>query len=145
MSQTDEKKVLEEKFTTFNALSRSAMVAGIPLIPLVLLLAGTVVITMLLLTFLKGKALLFLIVPLPVIFFMKTVSRNDDQALQVIGYELLCWYYRRNAAMFNGTTTFLATQFGRNIHDYQRFFEQRTQKTSVGHDLLAEGLPTYHR
>ncbi len=145
MSQTDEKKVLEEKFPTFNALGRSALVAGIPLIPLVMLSASTLVITMLLLTFLQGKALFFLIIPLPVIFFMKTVSRNDDQALQVIGYELLCWFFRRNATMFNGTTTFLATQFGRNIHDYQRFFEQRTQKTSVGNDLLAEGLPTYHR
>ncbi|WP_130305324.1 VirB3 family type IV secretion system protein [Advenella incenata] len=145
MRNSNETKILDEKFPTFNALGRSALVLGIPLMPLVLLVGLSLVVTMALLIFIHGKALLFLLIPLPVIVFMKTVSRNDDQALKVIGYELMSWFYRRNAAFFNGTTTILATQFGRNLHDYQRFFEQGAQKTSLGFDLPAEGIPTYNR
>jgi len=141
----DDKHYEKNGYPTFNALGRAAMVLGIPVIPLALVMGGSLALTMLLLSVLKGKALLFMLIPIPVVIFMKTVSSNDDQALKIIGYELMCWFYRRNAAIFNGTTTILATHFGRNLNDYQRFVEQHTEKTDLQRYVPAENIPTYHR
>ncbi|HBP32110.1 MAG TPA: type IV secretion system protein VirB3 [Advenella kashmirensis] len=141
----DLNNVENKGFPTFNALGRAALVLGIPVVPLALVAGGSLAATMLLLTVLKGKALLLMLIPIPVVIFMKTVSRNDDQALKIIGYELRCWFYRRNAALFNGTTTLLATHFGRNLNDYQRFVEQHTEKTDLRRYVPAQDIPTYHR
>ena len=132
-------------FPTFNALGRAALVFGIPVVPLAMVAGGSLAATMLLLTILKGKALLLMLIPIPLVIFMKTVSCNDDQALKIIGYELRCWFYRRNATFFNGTTTLLATHFGRNLNDYQRFVEQHTEKTDLQRYVPAHDIPTYHR
>ncbi len=135
----------EVGYPTFNALGRAAMILGIPVIPLALVMGGSLALTMLMLSVLKGKALLFMLIPIPVVIFMKTVSSKDDQALKIIGYELMCWFYRRNASFFNGTTTILATHFGRNLNDYQRFVEQHTEKTNLRRYVPSENIPTYHR
>ena len=141
----DDKQYEKKGYPTFNALGRAALVLGIPVIPLALVMGGSLALTMLLMSVLKGKALLFMLIPIPVVIFMKTVSSNDDQALKIIGYELMCWFYRRNAAIFNGTTTILATHFGRNLNDYQRFVEQHTEKTDLRRYIPTENIPTYHR
>lgn len=135
--QTDEKT-----FPTYGALSRSAMVWGIPLMPLAALMGGTLVLTMLCFTFLGGKALLIILIPIPILFVFKTVSRTDDRALNILGYELLCFFYRRNARLFNNTTTVLGIKYGKKINDYQRFFEQRSEKTGRGIGFSAKNIPT---
>lgn len=141
----EEKHGEKNGYPTFNALGRAAMILGIPVIPLALVMGGSLALTMLMLSVLKGKALLFMLIPIPVVIFMKTVSSKDDQALKIIGYELMCWFYRRNASFFNGTTTILATHFGRNLNDYQRFVEQHTEKTNLRRYVPSENIPTYHR
>ena len=47
--------------------------------------------------------------------------------------------------MFNGTNTILATKFGRQQSDYQRFFEQRSKSATGTVGFSTENLPTRHK
>ena len=115
---------------TFNGMNRRAMVAGIPLPALAACGLAAVILTMATLPFLEGRALYFLLLPLPVLAFLYTISKHDDQALRVYFYETKYFLRRRNAKMFNGTNTILATKFGRQQSDYQRIFEQRSKSAT---------------
>ena len=109
---------------TFNALSREAMVWGIPLVALAISGFITVMAVMMALPFLQGKAMLFLLLPIPFLLFLKTISANDDQAFKIILLEVQWFFRKKNIKLFNGTLTIISTKFGRNLNDYERFFEQ---------------------
>lgn len=130
---------------TFNGLSRQAMVFGIPLPALAVSLFIGVMVTMATLPFLQGRALFFLLLPLPFLAFLHTICANDDQALRIYLYELKYFLRRRNAKLFNGTNTILATKFGRQHSDYQRFFAQRAEKPARAVGFSAENLPTRYK
>ncbi|WP_234041281.1 VirB3 family type IV secretion system protein [Advenella mandrilli] len=132
----------EKTFPTYGALSRSAMIMGIPLMPLAALMGGTLVLTMFCFMFLGGKALLIMLIPIPILFVFKTVSRTDDQALNIIGYELICFFYRRHARLFNNTTTIMGTKYGRRLNDYCRFFEKNSEENRGTIRFSTENLPT---
>ncbi|WP_434779324.1 VirB3 family type IV secretion system protein [Neisseria sp. Ec49-e6-T10] len=129
---------------TFNALSREAMVWGIPLIALAISGFVTVMAVMAALPFLQGKAMLFLLLPIPFLLFLKTISANDDQAFKIILLEVKWFFRKKNIALFNGTLTIISTKFGRNLNDYERFFEQCSKKTACSIRFSAENLPTRH-
>ena len=130
---------------TFNALGRSAMVLGVPLLAIAATGFAVVMATMILMPFLKGKALLMLFMALPVFLFLRTISANDDQALQIVMLEVKWFFRRKNSKLFNGTNTILATKFGRQLSDYQRFFEQGSRKTTGSIRFSTENLPTRHQ
>lgn len=130
---------------TFNGMNRRAMVAGIPLPALAACGLAAVILTMATLPFLEGRALYFLLLPLPVLAFLYTINKHDDQALRVYFYETKYFLRRRNAKMFNGTNTILATKFGRQQSDYQRFFEQRSKSVTGTVGFSTENLPTRYK
>ena len=130
---------------TFNGMNRRAMVAGIPLPALAACGLAAVILTMATLPFLEGRALYFLLLPLPVLAFLYTISKHDDQALRVYFYETKYFLRRRNAKMFNGTNTILATKFGSQQSDYQRFFEQRSKSATGTVGFSTENLPTRYK
>ncbi|WP_066570580.1 VirB3 family type IV secretion system protein [Snodgrassella sp. CFCC 13594] len=127
---------------TFGGLARQAMVLGVPLPALAI--CGFVGLMAVLGTmpFLQGKALFFLLLPVPVVAFLRTICANDDQALKIIMAETQWFLRRRNAKLFNGTTTILATKYGRQLSDYQRFFDEGTKGSAGQFRLSAESLPT---
>ncbi|MCO6520574.1 MAG: VirB3 family type IV secretion system protein [Snodgrassella sp.] len=129
---------------TYSGLNRQVMLFGVPLTALAACLLLTVLVTSLLMPFLEGKALFLLLFPLPVIAFMHSICKNDDQALRIVFYECKCSFRRRNVKLFNKTTTILSTKFGRQINDYQRFLEQHTQETTSWGRLSTESIPTRH-
>lgn len=131
-----------QAFPTYNALGRAALVFGVPLVPLAALVGGSLVLTMFLFTFMGGKALFLMVLPIPFVFLMKTISKADDQALFVLGYEIYCFFYRRNARLFNHTSTILGTHYGKKLNDYQRFFEQCAQASSGSIGFSTENIPT---
>ena len=133
---------IERECPTFNALDREAMVWGIPLIALAISGFITVMAFMATLPFLKGKALLLLLLPIPFLLFLKTISANDNQAFKIILLEMKWFFRKKNIKLFNGTTTILSTKFGRDLNDYQRFFEQHTKKTASSIRFSTENLPT---
>lgn len=119
-----------EEYPTFGALARSAMVAGIPIMPLAIIASITVICFMIGSIFWGLKALLILLITVPLILMLRTISATDDRAINILGYELLCLIKRRNARAFNNTNTILACQYGRNKHDYYRLAKQLTTKTT---------------
>ncbi|MDO4997320.1 MAG: VirB3 family type IV secretion system protein [Neisseria sp.] len=130
---------------TFNGLNRKAMVFGIPLPALAVCGFIGVMATMIAMPFLEGRALFFLLLPTPFIAFLRTICANDDQALQIYLYELKYFLRRRNTKLFNGTNTILATKFGRQQSDYQRFFEQRSENSTSSIRFSTENLPTRYK
>ena len=137
-----QKENIDTEQPTFNGLSRQAMVLGMP----VLAIAACGFVSMMLMTvslpFLQGKALFFLLLPIPILAFIRTICVNDDQALRVYFYETKYFLRRRNTKLFNGTNTILATKFGRQQSDYQRFFEQRSKSATGTVGFSTENLPT---
>lgn len=129
-------------YPTFGALARSAMVLGIPLPALAVCGFIGLMATLMAMPFLSGKALLFLLLPVPVLLFLRTICANDTQALTIIMTETRWFLSRRNIKLFNGTTTILSTKYGRTPSDYQRFFEQNTQAAACAARLSAQSLPT---
>lgn len=133
---------IEEDYPAYKALARQAMVFGIPLIPLALTVMLGLILTMATLPFLEGKALFFILLPLPFVIFLKSISVKDDQAARIVFYEALWFFRQRNSKMFNDTNTILANKNGRQLNDYQRFFEQGTQSTTGNFRFSAKDLPT---
>lgn len=127
---------------TFNGLARQAMVMGVPLPALAACGFAGMMATLVAMPFLQGSALFFLLLPLPVIFFLRTICANDDQALRIYLYEFKWLLRKRNAKLFNGTLTILAIKFGRQLSDYQRFFEAGAQKPTGSSRFSTQNLPT---
>lgn len=138
------KEDINTEHLTFKGLSREVMVLGVPLTALALCLLLTVMVTFLLMPFLQGKAFFILMFPLPVIAFMRSVCKNDDQALRIVFYECKWATRRRNTKLFNKTTTILATKFGRQKYDYQRFLEQYSQEATSCCGFSSANIPARH-
>ena len=68
---------------TFNAMSREAMVLGIPLPAVAACGFIGMMATLVSMPFLHGRALFFLLLPLPFLAFLHTICANDDQALRI--------------------------------------------------------------
>lgn len=130
---------------TFNGLSRQAMWLGIPLPAFAACGFIGMMATLISMPFLQGRALFFLLLPLPFLAFLRTICANDDQAMRIYFYEVKYFLRRRNTKMFGGTNTILATKFGRQQSDYQRFFEELTQKPTGSVGFSAENLPTRYK
>lgn len=130
---------------TFNGMDRQAMVIGVPLPALVVCGFVGVMAAMISLPILEGSALFFLLLPVPFIMFFRTICANDDQAIRIYVYELKWFLRKRNSKLFGGTNTFLATKFGRQLSDYQRFFEQGSAKTTSSIRFSAQNLPTRYQ
>ena len=130
---------------TYNGLNRSAMVLGVPLMPLAVCGFALIMTRLLAASFLGGKALLLLAMGIPVFLGLRTISANDDQAFKIYALEAKWFIRRKNAALFGGTSTILATKYGRQQSDYQRFLEQGAQGTAGTIGLYAENLPTRYQ
>lgn len=113
-----------DDYPTFNALARSAMILGIPIIPFILISVTTVILGMIGLMIVGLQGMLILVISIPLLLMLRTISATDDRAVNILGYELLCVLKRKNAKAFGDTNTILATKYGRNRHDYQRFTRQ---------------------
>ncbi|AVL70627.1 type IV secretion system protein VirB3 [Oligella urethralis] len=116
-----------EEYPIFGGISREIMIWGVPIMPLAFVAVGSAIIAMIAMILIGGKGLLFMLTPIPIFFGMKTFTANDNQALQIVGLELLIFFKRRNARIFNGTTTIIGTKLGRDKNDYIRFFQKSTK------------------
>ncbi|WP_107688770.1 VirB3 family type IV secretion system protein [Neisseria wadsworthii] len=130
---------------TFNGMARQAMVIGVPLPALAASGFVGMMATMISLPILEGSALFFLLLPIPFILFFRTICANDDQAIRMYVYELKWFLRKKNSKLFGGTNTLLSTKFGRDLSDYQRFFEQGSAKTACSIRFSTQDLPTRHQ
>lgn len=142
MSNTEN---LELEYPTFNGLNRQAMIWGVPLIPFMACIFVLMMLFMVTMTFLGGKSLFILLLVLPIFLALRSISANDDQAFKIYGFEIKWFMYRRHAQLFNGTTTIISTKYGRQISDFQRFFQQGIQNPACTVRVPAQNQPTRYR
>ncbi|MDO5069408.1 MAG: VirB3 family type IV secretion system protein [Neisseria zoodegmatis] len=121
---------VDDELPAYRGLERTATFAGMPMVPVVMVMAIPLLVAMILLPFLKVKAFLVLLFSLPCLAFIYTQTQQDDQALRIIGLSTLSALRRRNYRLFGKTNTILGSKYGRQKNDYQRFFEQNTEKTA---------------
>lgn len=125
MSNTDD---MDMAYPTFNGLNRQAMIWGVPLMPFMACVFVLMMLFMVTMTVLGGKSLFILLLVIPIFLALRSISANDDQAFKIYKFEIKWFLYRRHAELFNGTTTIVSTKYGRQISDFQRFFQQSVQK-----------------
>ena len=128
---------IHTEFPTYNGMNRPAMFFGVPMMPMVFCILGSVFAGMF------GQLLVGL--NIPVYFGLKTVSANDDQAVRIYAMEAK-WLLRRiGAGAGLSTFTLHAGRYGRHrddYKDYQRLLEQNPQQNGSGSGFSAESLPT---
>jgi type IV secretion system protein VirB3 len=108
-------------YPSFNALSRVAMVKGIPLVALIMVSLACMVIALIAAMFIGVGGIFFAVVGVPVLLFIKQISANDDQALRIFWLELKYRIKRRNAKLFGNTFTLSPIRFGRKKYVYSHF------------------------
>ena len=136
---------IHTEFPTYNGMNRPAMFFGVPMMPMVLCILGSVFAAMIG-QLLFGKAALLLVgLNIPIYFGLKTISENDDQAIKVYAAEAK-WLLRRiGAGAGLSTSTLHAGRYGRyrdDYKDYQRLLEQDPQQNGIGSRFSPENLPT---
>ncbi|EMU4237354.1 hypothetical protein DZJ14_05680 [Neisseria gonorrhoeae] len=136
---------INTEYATYNALGRQAMIFGVPVVGLAASGFVLVMATMLAMPFLNGRALLILALLIPIFIGLRTVCETDDQALRIYAYEIKWFFRKRNAKIFNNTTTIIPTKYGRQNSDFQRFFQQDVQAAARTFRLTAANLPTRYQ
>ena len=128
MSENEQNIPVRKKYSSLNGLGRTAMLAGIHLIPAICVVVGFVFISFLLQIFFGAIAFLSIIFVFPIVLFLRQVTASDDRALRILGLELLCIFKRRNYKLFGNTLTFLASEYGANVKAIKQYFEKPKQR-----------------
>ena len=114
-------------YPNYGGLARPAMMMGVPVAAFATVFIGSTLLTLLGFLVFGGMGLLFLLLPVPVLLLFRTLCANDDQALSVIGFELMCFFRKRNGKFFNKTFT-IAADKKENLQDYVGFFRRHHKK-----------------
>lgn len=117
------------KFSSYNGLDRVALIAGIPLIPFILLGTFSVFISFVAQYFLGIIGFAFLLLFLPLFLFLRQITETDDKALRIFGLEFQYIFKRRLYKEFGNTLTFLPSKYLRNEKCIKQNFEN-----SIFHD-----------
>jgi type IV secretion system protein VirB3 len=92
--------------------------------PALMSTTACIMVGMLLQAFFGGAGLLFILLAIPLILFIKKICANDDKAIDILKLEMSCFLNRANSACFGGTYTLAPIKYGRNINVYKRSFEK---------------------
>ena len=129
---------IDAEYATYDGLGRRAYVFGMPMIPAILIVIFFLVIGLFLMPVLEIKAMLVSVLALPCLWFLRTVTARDDQALRITVLELMWWFHRRNTVFTGNTLLISATKFERSRHDYLRFLGEDSEKAARAARLFAE-------
>lgn len=116
VSTPDNQKV----YPSYNALSRVAMVWGVPLVAVIVVGMGSMLLALIAAAILGAGGVFFGLVGFPVLLYFKQICETDDQALRITAMEIWCRLTRRNAKSFGNTFTLSPMKFGRRDHVYKR-------------------------
>jgi type IV secretion system protein VirB3 len=114
-------------YSSYGALARPAMFFGVPVSAFGIVFIASTILTLLGFLLFGGKGLLILLLPVPILLLFRTLCANDDQALSVIGFEIMCFFRKRNGKFFNKTFT-IAADKKENLQDYVGFFRRHHKK-----------------
>lgn len=124
MSDNETNVPIRKKYSSLNGLGRTAMIAGVPLIPVIIIVVGFVFLSFLLQIFFGAIAFLSIIFLIPIFIFLRQITATDDRALRIFWLEMLCVLKRKNYNIFGNTLTFLASEYGANVKAIKSYFEK---------------------
>ena len=127
---------IDTEYSSYEGLSRVAMLAGVPIIPGFIILVVFMATAMFLMPVYGLKAFGIFLLALPCIFFLRMLTKRDDQALRIL--EIYWWFVRRKSNLFGDTLTITATKFGRDRDDYIRFIKEETEEAAAAAKLFSE-------
>ncbi|MBR3425722.1 MAG: VirB3 family type IV secretion system protein [Neisseriaceae bacterium] len=134
---------INKTYPNYGGLDRQALFFGIPVVVAMLILVGATVPAIILVQFFSAIWGLFCVaIAAAVLFHLHNVCSDDDQAMRITGFELLCFLRRKNARIFGGKNTILSTRYGRHKSDYQRLLEQYSETATCNVRFSTEDLPT---
>lgn len=114
-------------YPSYGALARPAMMMGVPVAAFATVFILSTVLTLFGFLLIGGKGLLFLLLPVPFLLLFRALCATDDQALSVIGFELMCFFKKRHTKLFNGTFTIVSDKKD-NQQDTLTFFKRQNKK-----------------
>ena len=129
---------IDTEYSSYEGLSRVAMLAGVPIIPGFIILVVFMVTAMFLMPVYDLKAFGIFLLALPCIYFLRMLTKRDDQALRILGLEIYWWFVRRKSNHFGDALTITATKFGRDRDDYIRFIKEETEEAAAAAKLFSE-------
>lgn len=115
-----EKPLEQAQYPSFNALSRVAMVAGVPLVALIMVSLTCMVLGVIAASFIGVGGIFFAVIGVPILAYIRQISESDDQAMRITMFEVRCWLTRRNAKLFGNTYTLSPMRYGRRKNVYKR-------------------------
>ena len=128
---------IETEYLTYAGVNRSALILGVPMIPMVVILIFFFSAARFAMPLLQNKTWAIVLLALPCLWFLREVTAKDDQALRILGLELYWWFQRRNMKQHGNTFAIYATQYGRERNDYIRFITADEDKAARAATLFA--------
>lgn len=116
-------------FSSYAGLGRVAMVYGIPLMPALIVVSLAVMAGMIGGSLFGPGGFCFAVPAIPVLMFFRKLCATDDQALRVLGFEVMCFLGRSNARLFGGTYTLAPLKYGLRLDIYRRAFQRTPERT----------------
>lgn len=117
----------QEIYPVYGALARPPMVMGVPLTVVGLIAVTSILCTLIGFILFGGHALLIMLIPIPLLLALRQLCVNDDQAVHIIGYEILCFFRKKNAKFFNNTFT-VAPDKQESFKDTLNYFRYSTKR-----------------
>src|SRR5699024_2181472 len=114
-------------YPNYGALARPAMFMGIPVAAFATIFIASTLLTLFGFLLIGGKGLLIMLIPIPIFLLFRTLCANDDQALSVIGFELMCFFKKRHTKLYNNTFTIVPDK-AETRQDIVKFFSRHRKK-----------------
>lgn len=99
------------EFSSYNGLDRTALFMGIPLLPAIGLLTMSVFVMFIGLIFFGIVGFLFILLLTPIAFFLRSITYNDDKALEMLALELRYRSKRKAFEEFGNTLTYMPDRY----------------------------------
>ena len=128
---------INTEYLTYAGINRSALILGMPMIPMVLIIIFFATAAMFAMPVLENRAWAIVLLALPCLWFLREVTAKDDQALRILGLELYWFFQQRNMKLHNNTFAIYATRYGRQHHEYIRIIAADADKAARTAELFA--------
>ena len=115
---------IHQDFPTYGGLSRVAMIWGVPIMALVGLTLGSIILILILSTFMGDVVYLLGLISFGALVFIKIQCATDDQAIRILSFELFWYFKKTNKVIWGENLTILPVKYGRSQHVIKRFYKQ---------------------
>lgn len=100
-----------KEYPSYNALDRTAMFMGVPLIPAVLLLMVALIVFVVGGNFFGVTGFMFGLLVIPIFLFLRQISQTDDKALRILYIETIFRLKRVAFKELGNTLTFVPERY----------------------------------